>query len=453
MARSCSSRDWRKNKLKVAKFGGSSVAGSEQFKKVKDIVLADPERRVVVVSAAGKRFPEDHKLTDLLYLCHAHLNYGVSCDDIMDTIQSRFAGIRDELGLHMDVEGEFKALRGELNKDIPADYLVSRGEYFTSRLMAEYLGFDFVDAAECIFFGFDGQIDSARTAEAIEKASREHEKLVIPGFYGRLPTGKIKVMTRGGSDITGSLAAAAVGAEVYENWTDVSGILMADPRIVDNPRPIEKITYGELRELAFMGASVLHEESVMPVKEKGIALNIRNTNQPEHPGTMIVDSIEDEEAGDEKRGFITGIAGRRNFTILTIQKRNMNASFTLRQALEVLDRYHVPVEHITLGLDSFALVSSSAALGDGLYDVLGDIQKSCRPDDLQVQDSIALVAAVGRKMTFRPGTSGKLFKALGDNNVNIRTIAQGADELSIIVGVDNSNFDTAIRVLYEGFAG
>ena len=259
-------------------------------------------------------------------------------------------------------------------------------------------------------------------------------------------------MSRGGSDITGSLAAAAVEAEVYENWTDVSGILMADPRIVDSPRPIKRITYAELRELAFMGASVLHEESVMPVKEKGIALNIRNTNQPEHPGTMIVDSI-DEDDSTAPDGFITGIAGRRNFTILTVLKRNMNTSATLRQALEILDRYHVPVEHITLGLDSFALVSSTAALGDGLYDVLGDMQKQCRPDDIQVHDLIALVAAVGRKMTFRPGTSGKLFKALGEHGINIRTIAQGADELSIIVGIENSDFETAIRVLYEGFAG
>ncbi len=438
--------------MKTAKFGGSSVAGAEQFKKVKDIILSDPERRVVVVSAAGKRFPDDHKITDLLYLCHAHINYGVSCDDIMDTIEGRFREIRDVLGLSLDVEGEFKALRSKLDRDMPADYLVSRGEYFTARLMAEYLGYEFTDAADCVFFGFDGQIDRERTAQAIAKAAAEHERIVIPGFYGRLPTGKLKVMTRGGSDITGSLVAAAVSAAVYENWTDVSGILMADPRIVDKPRPIERITYAELRELAFMGASVLHEESVMPVKEKGIALNIRNTNDPQHPGTMIVDSI-DEDGDMEPQGFITGIAGRKNFTILTVQKRNMNASFTLRQALEILDRYHVPVEHITLGLDSFALVSSTAALGDGLYDVLGDIQKVCRPDDLLVHDSIALVAAVGRKMTFRPGTSGKLFQALGSNGINIRTIAQGADELSIIVGVENSDFENAIRVLYEGFAG
>ena len=436
--------------LKVAKFGGSSVAGAEQFKKVKKIIEADPSRRLVVVSAAGKRGADDHKLTDLLYLCHAHLTYGVSCGDIMNTIRQRFVDIRNELGLRYDVEGEFDALSARLSRDMSVDELVSRGEYFTARLMAEYLGFTFVDAASCIFFGFDGQIDRERTDSTIAAALKANGKILIPGFYGRLPTGKIKVMTRGGSDITGALAAAAVDADVYENWTDVSGILMADPKIVPDPSPIAHITYAELRELAFMGASVLHEESILPVKEKGIALNIRNTNRPEDPGTMIVDSIEEEQSVER---FITGIAGRRNFTILTVLKRNMNTSMTLRQSLEILDRYHAPVEHITLGLDSFALVTSTAALGDGLYDVIADIQKTCRPDDIQVQDSIALVAAVGRKMTFRPGISGRLFKALGEHGVNIRTIAQGADELSIIVGVDNSNFETAIRVLYDGFAG
>ena len=436
--------------LKVAKFGGSSVAGAEQFKKVKRIIEADPSRRLVVVSAAGKRGADDHKLTDLLYLCHAHLTYGVSCEDIMNTIRQRVVDIRNELGLHYDVEGEFDALSARLSRDMSVDELVSRGEYFTARLMAEYLGFTFVDAAGCIFFGFDGQIDRERTDSTIAAALKANGKILIPGFYGRLPTGKIKVMTRGGSDITGALAAAAVDADVYENWTDVSGILMADPKIVPDPSPIAHITYAELRELAFMGASVLHEESILPVKEKGIALNIRNTNRPEDPGTMIVDSIEEEQSVER---FITGIAGRRNFTILTVLKRNMNTSMTLRQSLEILDRYHAPVEHITLGLDSFALVTSTAALGDGLYDVIADIQKTCRPDDIQVQDSIALVAAVGRKMTFRPGISGRLFKALGEHGVNIRTIAQGADELSIIVGVDNSNFETAIRVLYDGFAG
>ena len=257
-------------------------------------------------------------------------------------------------------------------------------------------------------------------------------------------------MSRGGSDITGALAAAAVNADVYENWTDVSGILMADPRIVKDPSPIPSITYAELRELAFMGASVLHEESIQPVKEKGIPLNIRNTNRPQDAGTMILETIQETDRHDR---FITGIAGRKNFTILTLIKRNMNQSATLRNALEILDRYHVPVEHITLGLDSFSLVATSSALGDALYDVIADLRKTCRPDDVQIQDGIAMVASVGRKMPSQPGVSGRLFAALGAAGVNIRTIAQGADELSITVGVSNEQFETAIRVLYDGFTG
>ena len=389
--------------IKVAKFGGSSVAGPEQFQKVKAIIDADPERRVVVSSAAGKRSGDDHKLTDLLYLVHAHLTYGVSCEEILHTIEQRLLELRDSLGLRYAIEKDLAALRSRLSRDLSVDELVSRGEYFTSRLLAEYLGFAFVDAADVIFFGLDGQVDREKTDAAIAAALAEHGKILIPGFYGRLPTGRIKVMSRGGSDITGALAAAAVGADVYENWTDVSGILMADPRIVPDPNPIPHITFAELRELAFMGA--------------------------------------------------TGIAGRKNFTIIKVLKRNMNQSATLRHALEILDRYHAPVEHITLGLDSFSLVSSSAALGDGLYDVIADIRKNCRPDDVQIQDGIALVASVGRQMASRPGISGRLFAALGAAGVNIRTIAQDADELSITVGVQNEQFETAIRVLYDGFTG
>ena len=436
--------------LKVAKFGGSSVAGAGQFQKVKEIVEADPSRRIVVSSAAGKRSGDDHKMTDLLYLCHAHLTYGVSCAEIWHTIEERLIQIRDDLGLSLPIEEELAAFAARMDKNMSVDELVSRGEYFTSRLLADYLGFTFVDAASCVFFGMDGQIDKEKTYEAIAGALKANGRILIPGFYGRLPNGRIKVMSRGGSDISGALAAAAVDADVYENWTDVSGILMADPRIVKDPSPIESITFAELRELAFMGASVLHEDSIQPVKEKGIPLNIRNTNRPRDPGTMIV---ENAERGGEDERFITGIAGRRNFTIVTVNKRGMVLSATLRSALEIFDRYKVPVEHITLGLDSFALVASTAALGDAVYDVIADLRKTCRPDDVHIQDGIALVAAVGRKMSSRPGISGRLFGALGANGVNIRTIAQGADELSIIVGVENDQFDTAIRVLYEGFAG
>ena len=436
--------------LKAVKFGGSSVAGAGQFQKVREIVQSDPDRRIIVVSAAGKRDGKDHKITDLLYLCNAHRTYGVSCEEILQEIEERFRQIRDELGLSFDIQGEFALLREKLNKGMNVDELVSCGEYFTARLMAEYLGLPFVDAADCVFFGMDGQLDREKTYQAIAAAYAEHGAMVLPGFYGRIPTGRIRLMPRGGGDITGALAAAAVGADVYENWTDVSGILMADPRIVKDPKPIREMTYGELRELAFMGASVLQEDSILPVREKGIPLNIRNTNEPEAPGTMIRERI-DETQGEDR--FITGIAGRRGFTILTVMKHNMEQSVSLSRALTILDQYHAKVEHITLGLDSFALVVSTAALGDAVFEVIADIKKNCRPDDVDIKDGIALVASVGRKMTFRPGVSGRLFKALGEAGVNIRTIAQGADELAIVIGVEEEDYETAIRVMYEGFAG
>ena len=437
--------------LKVAKFGGSSVASAAQFKKVRDIVLSDPSRKLIVVSAAGKRDSKDHKITDLLYLCHAHLTYGVPCDDIFDRIRERFVEIRDELGLTFQIETELDAIRARLTKEMSVDELVSRGEYLTSRLMAEYLGYYFLDASKCIFMDYDGKLQPRKIAEALSGALREHEGIVIPGFYGSLPSGKVKVMSRGGSDITGSLVAAACDVDMYENWTDVSGILMADPRIVENPSPISEITFAELRELAYMGASVLHEDSVAPVKEVGIPLNIRNTNDPSHPGTMIVEKAsEDEDINDR---FITGISGKRNFIILTVSRRLNNSNETLRDVLEILDRHKVQAEHISMGIDQFALVLSQASIGDSLYEIIGDIRAKCSPDDVEVQDNIALVAAVGRKMIFRPGISGKVFNALGKEGINIRTIAQGSDELAIIVGVDNSQFENTIRILYHSFAG
>ena len=436
--------------IKVAKFGGSSVAGAEQFQKVRDIIAHDPDRRVVVSSAAGKRFAEDHKLTDLLYLCHAHLTYGVSCADILHTIEQRFIEIRDSLGLQYEIERDLAALRGRLSRDMSVDELVSRGEYFTSRLLAEFLGYAFADAKDCVFFGYDGRIDEQKTYEAIGRICSETERVVIPGFYGQMPGGRVKVLSRGGSDVTGALAAAAVGADVYENWTDVSGILMADPRIVDDPRSIRQITYAELKELTLMGASVLHEDAVDPVRRAGIALNIRNTNEPGDPGTMIVEKVVDEP---DDPHFITGLAGKRNFSILTLRKRDMEDSSMLIKTLQIVDRYQVKAEHIVLGVDSFALMVSSDEAGDDLYSIIADIKNECVPDKVLIQDKVSLIAAVGRRMMARPGISGKLFAALGDNQINIRTIKQGADERSIIIGVRNEDFEQAIRVLYGEFAG
>lgn len=436
--------------LKVVKFGGSSVASAQQFRKVKHIIESDPSRRVVVASAAGKRTPDDHKMTDLLYLVQAHLKYGVSAEDILDTLRSRLVEIRDELGLAFRIEDEFDAWAGSLNKESNVDEIVSRGEYFTSRLLAEFLGYAFVDAKDCVYFGYDGRIDEAKTYEAIGSICSEKERVVIPGFYGQMPGGRVKVLSRGGSDVTGALAAAAVGADVYENWTDVSGILMADPRIVEDPRSIRQITYAELKELTLMGASVLHEDAVDPVRRAGIALNIRNTNEPGDPGTMIVEKVVDEP---DSPHFITGLAGKRNFSILTLRKRDMEDSSMLIQTLQIVDRYQVKAEHIVLGVDSFALMVSSDEAGDDLYSIIADIKNECVPDKVLIQDKVSLIAAVGRRMMARPGISGKLFAALGDNQINIRTIKQGADERSIIIGVRNEDFEQAIRVLYGEFAG
>lgn len=436
--------------LKVLKFGGSSMADAKQFEKVKSIVQADPSRKVVVVSAAGKRFSDDHKLTDLLYLCHAHLKYGVACDNVFDMIRSRYMEIRDELGLKTDLESEFDALRKKMDKGISQDELVSRGEYFAARLMADYLGYDFLDSELWLRFKLDGTVDQEVSYEALSRAA-SGRRVVIPGFYGAMPDGSIKTFTRGGSDITGALAAAALDADVYENWTDVSGFLMADPRIVKDPLPIERITYSELRELSYIGAQVLHEGTIFPVREKNIPLNIRNTNQPDHPGTMIRESFDEpEEQADSS--FITGIAGRKDFSVITITKNGMsNEVGVLRRVLEILEKYQLVVEYLPSGIDSVSLVVAADKLRPCQYQILGEIQKALKPDTIHVTEDMAIVAAVGRKMAFKPGISGKIFAALGENGINIRMITQGPEELNIIVGVDNKDFAGAIRVLYDSF--
>ncbi len=436
--------------LKVLKFGGSSMADAKQFEKVKSIVQADPSRKVVIVSAAGKRFSDDHKLTDLLYLCHAHLKYGVACDSVFDMIRSRYMEIRDELGLKTDLESEFDALRKKMDKGISQDELVSRGEYFAARLMADYLGYDFLDSELWLRFKLDGTVDQEVSYEALSRAA-SGRRVVIPGFYGAMPDGSIKTFTRGGSDITGALAAAALDADVYENWTDVSGFLMADPRIVKDPLPIERITYSELRELSYIGAQVLHEGTIFPVREKNIPLNIRNTNQPDHPGTMIRESFDEpEEKADSS--FITGIAGRKDFSVITITKNGMsNEAGVLRRVLEILEKYQLVVEYLPSGIDSVSLVVAADKLRPCQYQILGEIQKALKPDTIHVTEDMAIVAAVGRKMAFKPGISGKIFAALGENGINIRMITQGPEELNIIVGVDNKDFAGAIRVLYDSF--
>ena len=437
--------------LKVLKFGGSSMADAKQFEKVKSIVQADPARRVVIVSAAGKRFSDDHKLTDLLYLCYAHLKYGVSCDSVFNMIRSRYIEIRDHLELKTDLETEFDALRRKMDAGISQDELVSRGEYFAAKLMADYLGYDFLDSELWLKFNLDGTVDQEKSYEILARMA-SGRRVVIPGFYGAMPDGSIKTFTRGGSDITGALAAAALDADVYENWTDVSGFLMADPRIVKDPLPIERITYSELRELSYIGAQVLHEGTIFPVREKNIPLNIRNTNQPEHPGTMIREAFDDTAAELQESSMITGIAGKKGFSVITMTKNGMSSELgVIRRVLEILERYHINVEYIPSGIDSVSLVVEAAKAAPYLYQALGDMEKEIKPDSLHVTDGMAVVAAVGRKMAFQPGSSGKIFAKLGENGINIRMITQGPEELNIIVGVDSADFEKAIRVLYNSF--
>ena len=434
--------------LKVTKFGGSSMADAGQLKKVRDIVMADKERRVVIVSAAGKRFSGDHKLTDLLYLCHAHVQYGVPCDPIFEQITSRYIEIRDELQLDLDLESEFAELKQRLDaKEVSQDELVSRGEYFSAKLMAAFLGFKFVDAADWIRFNMDGTVDKGYSYPAL--AQFKSEPMVIPGFYGTMPDGRIRTFSRGGSDITGALAAAALDADVYENWTDVSGILMADPRIVENPQPIPEVTYDELRELSYAGAQVLHEGTIKPVREKGIPVNIRNTNAPEDRGTFIQEDFETETDPDR---VITGITGKKDFSIITMFKRGMTSEVgVLRRLLSIIERHNISVDFVPNGIDNVSLIMPTKTIQKRLYAILAEIQQEIQPDRLEVLDNISIVAAVGHQMAFRPGVSGQIFAALGKAGINIRMITQGPDELNIIFGVDNKDFEQAIRVLYNSF--
>ena len=436
--------------MKVVKFGGSSMADAGQYRKIRDILLSDPSRRVVVVSAAGKRDSNDHKITDLLYLCHSHVKYGVDCDRIFQMIASRYVGIRNELGLALAIEPELEELKKKLDaKKISREELVSRGEYFSAKLMAAYLGFQFIDAADWVKFNMDGTVDQETSYEALRSRVTPGLGAVIPGFYGTMPDGAIHTFSRGGSDITGSLAAAALDADVYENWTDVSGILMADPRIVEDPQTIPEVTYDELRELSYSGAQVLHEDSVFPVREKKIPVNIRNTNAPDDPGTMIKESFDGDHDPDR---FITGITGKKDFSIISRSKRGMsNQVGVLHKVLTVLVRHNISVDYVPNGIDNVSVVVPTASLEKELYTIMAEIKKEVEPDTLDVHDRVAVVAAVGRRMAFRPGISGKIFAALGEAGINIRMINQGPDELNIIFGVDNKDFAQAIRVLYNSF--
>ncbi len=437
--------------IKVVKFGGSSVANAAQFKKVKKIIEKDDSRTFIVTSACGKSGKEDHKVTDLLYLCHAHIKYGVSYDSLFTMIYDKYMGIKKALNLKIDLEKEFKLIRELMDKEVGIDYLVSRGEYLTAKCLAEYLDADFVDASDVISFNYNSEINFERSSQQLQSKIKKGRKVVIPGFYGALPNGAIKIMSRGGSDITGSIIANIVDADVYENWTDVSGLLIANPKIVDNPKRIEYITYYELRELSYMGANVLHDEAIFPVKMKNIPINIRNTNSPDNPGTMILSdcSLQDEQ---EAPHFITGISGKKNFSVISISKSQVSSEIgALRRSLQIFEDFNVVIEGVHVGVDTFSIVVSTESIERVIYEIMARIKDEIKSDSVSLVDHIALIAIVGRGMSNKPGMSGKLFAELGLHDINIKTINQGVDEIDIIIGVENRDFEKTIRCIYDRF--
>ena len=433
--------------LKVAKFGGSSVADAIQLMKIKKIIEADSERRYIVVSAPGKRFDKDNKITDLLYLCKTHMDHNLPYEQVLQVIQDRYVAAAVGLGLDIDYDQQFQIIKNKLEKgEATADYIASRGEYLNAILAAKLLGYDFVDTDKLIKFSAKGRLLAEETNETLAAELKKHERAVLPGFYGSTPDGKVKTFSRGGSDITGALVARAAGADIYENWTDVSGFLMADPRIVDNPKPIAEISYRELRELSYMGASVLHDEAIYPAKEDNIPINIRNTNRPEDPGTIIT---ADAPLSDH---IITGIAGSKNFTVIGLSKSMMSqeVGFVRRLAGVFADK-DVSLEHMPSGIDTISVVVDNDELNGKLDDIVDEIQRQLQPDTIDVFENMALIATVGRGMSSRTGTSAKLFTALAEAGVNIRMIDQGSSEINIIVGVQNKDFEKAVKAIYDAF--
>ncbi len=434
--------------VKVCKFGGTSLADASQIRKVQQIIEADPQRCHVVPSAPGKRTRDDQKITDLLYLCHAHASQGIVFNEVFGLIAERYKQIVADLGLKLDLTPHLHKVKQDITGGASADYAASRGEYLNGLIIAELLGYTFIDPAEVILFKANGSFDAEKTQAKLGARLKQTPRSVVPGFFGALPDGQVKTFSRGGSDITGSIVARAANADVYENWSDVDGLLMADPRIINNPRSIETVTYRELRELAYMGATVLHDEAIFPVRKAGIPVNIRNTNNPDHPGTMIVS----EAAPVTTQGSITGIAGRKDFTAISVEKALMNAEIGFgRRLLRVFEDAGVSFEHMPTGIDTMCVVVADKQLNGKLDDVLEGIRTSCKPDTLEVQPDMALIATVGRGMAHTPGMAGRLFGALGAAGVNIRMIDQGSSELNIIVGVQSADFEKAIRTIYAAF--
>lgn len=433
--------------IKVCKFGGSSVADGIQLRKLKQIVESDPDRKFIVVSAPGKRFEGDNKITDILYLCRTHMEHNLPYDQLFQVVADRFTAVALNLGVDADLQSHFDSIIAEMKEECSADFVASRGEYLNAVLVAAFLGYDFVDTYGLIKFDNRGRLLMEETDAALREELAKHENAVIPGFYGGSDDGMIKTFSRGGSDITGSLVARAVDADIYENWTDVSGFLMADPRIVKEAKPIKQISYKELRELSYMGASVLHEDAIYPARIADIPINIRNTNDPEDQGTII--TAEHEETNDS---IVTGIAGSKDFTVITIYKNMMSVERGfVRRILSILEDFDISFEHMPSGIDTVSVVISDKNLHGSLDDIIDAFEKQLNPDTIDVYDDIALIATVGCGMNRRAGVSATLFTALADAGVNIRMIDQGSSEMNIIVGVGNRDFEKAIRAIYDAF--
>lgn len=433
--------------VKVTKFGGSSLASAEQFRKVAAIILADESRRYVVPSAPGKRFAEDVKVTDMLYACYKAAVAGQDFEKKFDEIKGRYDGIISELGIELSLESQYESIKAGFKGRAGRDYAASRGEFLNGIILAKYIGYEFVDAAEVVFFNEDGSFNALMTNEALRSRLENIERAVIPGFYGSTPNDTIKTFSRGGSDITGSIVAAAVNADLYENWTDVSGFMIADPRIIDNPKAINTITYKELRELSYMGATVLHEDAIFPVRKEGIPINIKNTNAPEDPGTMIVEST-----SKKPEYVITGIAGKKGFSAVNIEKDMMNSEVGFgRKVLEQFEKQGLSFEHMPSGIDTMTIIVHQKEFEEKEQEILAGIHRNATPDSIEIDPDLALIAVVGRGMKSAKGTALKIFEALYNADINVKMIDQGSSELNIIIGVSEDKFETAFRAIYNAF--
>ena len=432
---------------KVSKFGGSSLASAKQFKKVGDIIRADKSRRYVVPSAPGKRNDKDEKVTDMLYACYDAASEGRSYKKILEKIRGRYEEIIEGLDLNLNLDHEFAKLEENFLAGAGRDYAASRGEYLNGIVIANYLGYEFIDAAEVIFFDEQGNFEADLTDKELSERLSHVERAVVPGFYGSRPDGSIKTFSRGGSDVTGSIVAKAVHADLYENWTDVSGFLVTDPRIVEDPEVIETITYRELRELSYMGASVLHEDAIFPVRKEGIPINIRNTNRPEDKGTLIV-----ETTCRKPRHTITGVAGKKGFCAINIEKAMMNTEVGFgRKVLSVFEKSGISFEHMPSGIDTMTIFVHQSEFEDHEQSVIAGIHRAVEPDVVELESDLALIAVVGRGVRSNRGTAGRVFSALAHARVNVKMIDQGSSEWNIIIGVKNDDFEKAIRAIYDIF--